>query len=479
MKKSVKIVLTVVILLAIAAGSVYYMLQPVAVRMTELYFHTAELSFTEQGVVVAENTVLVFPTMTGEINALYVREGQEVAAGETILSVNTTATILQKSQVESGIRALYAQLANIEAENTRFRRTLEANRTSLQGELAAINAQASEAQRTLYNHHNVQDEQLRVQEILVEQHRREVMQLFEQFERILLLYESGVVARTEYETAQAAKTAAQARLEAAQGQLAIIAAQPAASTAEHFYGIRESLVAQINGITAQLASDTLSAAQENIEALISIEQANIVRLEHELANARITAPISGTITNLPARATNFISAAAPVAEITSYGNLYIASYVSTQDTDSIATGDEVMITLRRRTGDVIFPGTVLEIGTGATVRFTALGVEERKVRVRISIADGTTIGTGYGVDVTFFVHREENALVVPRTAIFRDGASYMVWVDENGTARPRQVTPGLELRTQTIISHGLSPGEFVINDANNRDISNGTRVMRE
>jgi len=482
MRKSIKYAVLAVILLATIAGSVYYVMQPIPVRMTEVFLQTAELSFTEQGVVVAENTMLVFSAAQGELSELYVSEGQAVNAGDALLRVDTTALQLRLTQVESGIRGLEAQLSNIEVEDANLRRNLETTRASLQGELAALNAHAAETQRGFASQQEIINEQLRVQQILIEQHSREIMQLNEAYERILFLYEGGVVARTEYETASAAVTAAQARLEAAEAQMAVIAAGAAVNSAEHFEGTRASLVAQINGITAQLAGDTVTAARANIEALISVEHTNIAQIEHELQNAVVTAPIDGIITTLHARNTNFISAATPVAEITVPGNMYIEAYVSTQDVGSIHEDDAVRLTLRQRTGDVIFNGTVAEIGDTAVVRFTALGVEERKVNVRISpeIPENVNFGLGYGVDVTFYIYHQENALTVPRTALFRKNGRDMVWVAEDGgTVQAREVVTGLELRTETIIESGLFEGEFVINDANNRDIDNGTKVRAE
>lgn len=484
MKKSIKFAILAIILLVTIAGTVYYIMQPVPVRMTEIQRQTAELGFTELGVVVAENTMQVFSAAQGAISGLYVREGQKVSAGDVILRVDTTAIGLQLTQIESGIKGLEAQLANVQAEDANLRRSLETTRTSLQGELQAINAQAAEAERGFANQQEIVNEQLRVQQILIEQHSRDIVQLTESLERILFLYEGGVVARTEYEAASAAVTAAQARLEAAQAQLSVIAAGTSQNSAEHFNGIRASLVAQINGITAQLAGDTLTAARANIEALIAVEQANIARIEHELQNAVVTAPIGGVVSTLHAQNTNFITAAQPVAEITVPGNMYIETYVSTQDIGGISEGDTVRLTLRQRVGDAVFSGTVAEIGDTAIVRFTALGVEERKVSVRIDpeVPSGVNIGIGYGVDVTFYIHREENAITVPRTAIFRENNRDMVWVSEGGeigTAQAREVVTGLELRTETIVESGLQPGEFVINNANNRDISSGTRVRAE
>ncbi|MCL1844769.1 MAG: HlyD family efflux transporter periplasmic adaptor subunit [Defluviitaleaceae bacterium] len=483
MKKPIKYAVIAIVVLASIAGGVFYALQPTPVRMTEVRRQVAELSFTEQGVVVAENTMLVFAGAQGELSELYVSEGQEISAGDAILRVDTTALALQLSQVQSGIRGLEAQLANVDVEDANARRTLETTRTSLQGELLAINAQAAEAHRGFASHQESLDEQLRVQQILIDQHENGLVQASENFSRIGILYAAGVVPRVEYEAAQTAVLAAESAIEAARGQLAIIAAGTAEAGAEHFEGMRASLEAQIEGISRQLAADNTASARANFEALIAVENANIARLEHELQNAVATAPISGVITTLHAQNTNFITAAAPIAEITVPSGQLIEVYVSTQDVSSIVEGDTVGLTLRQRAGDVYFSGSIAEIGNTAVARFTALGVEERKVNVRILPDDlpDANFGIGYGMDVTFYIYRAENMLTVPRTAIFRRDGEYMVWVvpGGDGEAEARAVQTGMELRTETVITNGLSEGEFVINDANNRDISAGARVRAE
>ncbi|MCL2388484.1 MAG: efflux RND transporter periplasmic adaptor subunit [Defluviitaleaceae bacterium] len=484
MKKPIKYIIIGIVVLASIAGVVFYMMQPIPVRMTEMRLQTAELSFTEQGVVVAENTMLVFSAAQGGLQNMYVREGQRVTAGDLLISVDTTLLELQLAQIESGILGLEAQLANVQVEDRAMRRNLETTRTSLQGELQALNAQAAEASRTVANHQESVNEQLRVQQILIDQHYREIEQVTDNYERTAILYNSGVVAYAEYSTATAAVTAAQARLEAAYAQMSVIATGSVTDSAEHFEGIRASLVAQINGISQQLSGDTTSATRAHFQALIAVEQTSIARIQHEIQNAVVTAPIDGVITTLHAQNTNFITSAAPIAEITVAGDLYIEAYVSTQDVNSISIGDTVRLTLRQRTGDIIFNGTVAEIGDTAVVRFTALGVEERKVNIRLSpqVPTDVTIGIGYGVDVTFYIFREENRITVPRTALFRDNGVDKVWVvdgNDNGTIESRAVTTGMELRTETIIESGLSEGDFVINDANNSDLRNGTRVRAE
>ena len=466
------------------------MMMPLPVRMTEVRSQVAELTFMEQGIITAENTVLVFPTAQGELNGLYVREGQEIQVGEILLSVNDTALRLQLDQVRSGILGLEAQLSNVGVEDALMRQTLQANRNSLQGELQAINAQAEESYRAYVSHQESIYEQMRIQQVLIDQHQNELERVRDNFQRVESLYQSGVATRTDLESANAAITAADSLLEAAQGQLALIAAGTPQTTGERFEGMRSSINAQIAGINQQLAQDTTTAARAHFQALIAIEQASIARLEHELANTTVSAPISGTITTLHAQHTNFISAASPVAEITVAGSLTIDVYVSTQDVSSIQIGDTVGLTLRQRVGDVEFYGRITDIDNTAIVRLTALGIEERKVKVQIEpdIPAEVQLGLGHAVDVTFYVFREENRLTVPRTAVFRYDSQEKVWVvlgdpagngNGDGQVQLVPVVTGMELRTDIIIESGLAVGDFVVNDANNQDLREGVRVTNE
>jgi len=479
MKKSVKYVVVGLVILAVVVGGIFYVMMPLPVRMTEVFPQVAELSFMEQGVVSAGRTVLVFPAAQGEISELHVREGQHVSAGEPLVSVDDAGLHLRLEQVQSRIRGLEAQLANVAVEAAGARQTLQATLNSLQGELRAIDAQAELSSRAHANQAEVLEEQVRIQQVLIDRHQNELERTQETFNRVETLYREDVVPRVEFDSAETAVAAAQAQLEAAQAQMAVILAGAGLDDAGHFEGIRASINAQIYGITQQLAQDTTSAARANFEAMIAVEQLNITQIQREIENAEITAPVGGIITTLHAQHTNVVNAASPVAEIAVDDGMEINVYVSTQDIGSINVGDTVALTFRQRVGDIEFYGRVVDIDSAAVVRFTALGVEERKVSVTIEpdIPAGAELGVGFAVDVTFFVFREEGQLIVPRTAVFRADGVDMVWVVIDGIAEEMMVVTGTQLRTDVVIEQGLSPGDFVINDANNPDLSDGVRVV--
>jgi HlyD family secretion protein len=485
MKKHIKYIVVAVILILSAAGGIFYMMMPLPVRMTEIRPQAAELSFTEQGIVSTGRAVLVFPSVQGEIKNLYAQEGQSIRAGEILVSVDDSALRLRLEQVKTAIRGLEAQLANVSVEAANLRQNLNTNLRSLQGELRAIDAQAALSGAAFANQNEVLNEQIRLQQVVIESRENELKRVSETLERTQILYEGGVVPRVDLNSAETAVSVASANLEAAKSQMTVIIAGAGINDAEHFEGIRASINAQIAGINQQLNQDTTIAARAALEAQIAVEELNAAQIEREIANSIVTAPVDGVITVLHAQNTNFISAVSPVAEITTNDDIEINVFVSTQDVSSIKIGDRVGLTLRQRTNDIEFFGYVIEIENIAVARFTALGVEERKVNIKIApeIPQGTELGDGFAVDTTFFLFREENQIVVPRTAVFRADGMDMVWLvngdDGTGILEAIPVVTGTELRTDIVIERGLSVGDFIVNDANNADLRDGVRVVRE
>ena len=477
MKKQIKWGIIGIIILISAAGTVIAFMMPMPVRMTEVTARVAELTFTEQGIMTAENTILVFPATQGELRGIYISEGQHVNAGDILISVDKDALNLQLEQVQSSIRGLEAQLASVYIEDAVMRQNLISTRNSLLGELQRINAQA-------YETNQVAREQSRIQQILIEQQQNELNRANEHFNRVSILHQNGAVSQAQLDAAYDAVTAAQGALEAAHSQAAVIAAGAQGDGSGIFEGMRTSITAQIDGINQQLGQDTTSAAHARFEAMIEVEKANATRIEREIANSNVATPVSGIITILHAQNTNFISAATPIAEITVPGAMSVDVYVSTQDIGSINVGDIVGLTLRQRFEDVEFTGNIVNIGSTAVVRHTVLGVEERKVNVEIEphIPQGVNIGVGHALDVTFNVFREENQIIVPRTAVFHADSQDMVWAvrgGNRGRVEAVSVETGRELRADVIILSGLREGDFVVNNANNADISQGTRVVGE
>ncbi|MCL1849441.1 MAG: HlyD family efflux transporter periplasmic adaptor subunit [Clostridiales bacterium] len=422
MKKSIKFIILGLVALTVVAGGAYAMMAPVTMPLTMAYNKAAELAFTEQGVVSAGQVVSVYPLAQGSLLSVDVQEGQPIRSGDVICVIDAEPLRLRLSELQAVIRSYEVQMKTAETQEKSS---------------SAVNA-----------------DRIKLQNALIEQSQRDLARAQEDLERMELLYEGGAVSQSDVENARA--------------------------LAEKY---SSALTASRHELTVITAGANTGGMAEYYQALIDSAEATQKLLEQEIGNCTVKATVSGQVTRLPVSGTNVVSAAVPVAEITTIDATLIEAYVSTQDVDYVKAGDTVELVLKRREGDVRFPGTVTQVDTTATTRLSTLGVEERKVKVQISpILAGSgveSLGIGYSIDVRFLLYKEDNKLTVPKSALFRDGGKDMLWVVRDGKAQAIQVTLGMELRTETVVESGLSDGDVVVTDANNGALKDGVKIKGE
>jgi RND family efflux transporter MFP subunit len=205
---------------------------------------------------------------------------------------------------------------------------------------------------------------------------------------------------------------------------------------------------------------------------------NIGLLRDSIENFTVTAPISGIITSLPVKGRNVVSSDIHVATIHSNHNNRIEVMVSTNDIGSVKTSLPVELILRRRDGDVILTGVVTSIDSIAVTNITSKGYEERLVKVTVTPDSQDEFMIGHDVDVRFTYDREENKLLVPRSAIFNENNNHMVWiVDNEGMLTKTMVQVGKTMRQDVLIISGISEGDVLVTNARASGLNDGMRVI--
>lgn len=178
----------------------------------------------------------------------------------------------------------------------------------------------------------------------------------------------------------------------------------------------------------------------------------------------LNAPIAGRVIR------RFIESEAPVRagqsllEVGDPGALEVVVEVLTTDATRIAVGSAVR--LLRWGGTTALQGRVQVIEPGGFTKISALGVEEQRVLVVVSIDDPTqsrsALGDGFRVDAEFLVWHSDRTLTVPTAALFRDGSEWAVYAIEAGRARIRRVQLGqIGERAAEVVS-GLNEGASVV-----------------
>lgn len=157
--------------------------------------------------------------------------------------------------------------------------------------------------------------------------------------------------------------------------------------------------------------------------------------------------------------------------------LEVAAEVLSQDAVRIRPGTRVL--LEQWGGDTPLEAVVRQVDPEGTTRVSALGVEERRVRVLADLASRPTayagLGPGYRVLARFVVWEDEDALRVPTAALFPHDDGWAVFAVEGRRASLRPVTIGQEAGLATEVASGLEEGDVVIVHPGN-DVGDGVRV---
>ena len=288
------------------------------------------------------------------------------------------------------------------------------------------------------------NEQIESQKIIIAQNERDLSMAEENMTNSKALYNAGAISKFDYDTAVNAYRLAETTLATNREQLKLIESSGGGTT--NFY-------------SSQIAAS----------------QASIQQLRAKIDDYTIKAPVDGTISTLHIKDTNIITMQAPVATLSTNSDNRIEAYVSIKDVGSVKVGDSVELTLEQRGENIKIPGTISVVDNRATSIMSVLGVEEKRVKVTITF-DDNNLKEGYDVQAKFCYYREENKIITPKTAIFKDNDEYYVYKVDNGKARKTKITKGIELRVDTIIEAGLESGDRIVTDANTSGLKEGIRI---
>jgi len=284
------------------------------------------------------------------------------------------------------------------------------------------------------------------------------------------------------EQARANVSAAEAALRLAQAERnrAVADLELAESELERQRYLRENDVASEAALDrAVREARSASAALDSADAAVSVRQA-------ELANARamldgisgdredtpqliadipIHAPASGRVLRLIQQSETTLPAGSPILEIGNVEHdLEILVELLSTDAVRVLPGQRVLIADWGGESDI--DGVVERVDPWGFTKFSALGVEEQRVNSVIRFANPDErpqgLGHGYRVVVRIVIWENDNALVVPSSALFRDGDDWAVFAVRSGRARRVRVEIDRNNGLQAHIVSGLEEGDRVV-----------------
>jgi len=203
---------------------------------------------------------------------------------------------------------------------------------------------------------------------------------------------------------------------------------------------------------------SLQQAQETQALELSILENQLADLNRQLGQTTLYAPFDGTVVHC-ARLTegSYLPARTIAVHLADDSRLYLSGEYATIDPNApntrlyaLISGEKYDITMVEKD----YSDTIADIWAGfsPTTDFTIDGPEDKLDHIQ----------AGDYAAIMYLYQYQENVLVVPTNAIFRDsGVNYVYVIGENGTRTRTNVTIGTQNDSITQIREGLQEGDVV------------------
>lgn len=235
-------------------------------------------------------------------------------------------------------------------------------------------------------------------------------------QRVASLVESGVVARAEYEAADAAFKVAQGKYQDAVEEI------------------------------------------RNRQALLSQRRTELSLARQALADTVVVAPFDGLVQEKHASVGEYLGAAAPVVTIVRVNPLRFRGEVPERDAATVRAGQPVRVTVEGDRG--LYAGRIVRLSP-------TINQQNRVLVVEAEITNTGSLRPGGFARAEIVTNSGDVAVTVPANAVVTFAGIEKVITVENGKAKEKPITTGRRAETWTEILSGINVGESVVLDPGN------------
>lgn len=286
--------------------------------------------------------------------------------------------------------------------------------------------------------------------------------------------------------------AAEAALERARAMVERAQVQAVQARAD----LERTRVLAVRGIAATQALERAEMTQQVADRDLRAAEFQRHAAQHELDQARallarydgreqspgdtwtVTAPVSGLVLKVMQESETIVQPGTALMEIGDPHDLELVIDVLSTDAVEIRPGAEVAI--EHWGGSGALKGRVRLVEPAAFTKVSTLGVEEQRVNVIIDVVsplqERAGLGDAFQVDARITVFTEDDAIIAPSGALFRQQEQWQAYVVVDGRAERRPITVLRRSGQSAAIGSGLAEGDMVIVYPTDR-VAPGVRVQ--
>jgi HlyD family secretion protein len=410
--------LVLIVALAVREG-------PLPVEMAQAETRTVRAYISEDAKTRLDEDIVIDMPISGTVTKIALEEGDAVAAGDCVATVDTFGIEQQIAGVNAMIEQAKARITSVDVEKPKPEELASAE-LQVQQEL---DRQAIARRELAIAENNLADAE-------------------REYHRVQSLHESGALSQSQLDEADRAYKNARENFERATlaektnqkgREIADLASQRLRGSIDDNEFMRQVYAAEI----------------ENLESQVR-------RLQDDLHKATITSPVDGVILEKFIEDSRVMAAGSPLLRIGDMSTIEIECDVLSEEVGRVSVGDPVEIT-GKALNDEIIMGKVKRIYPAGFKKISSLGIEQQRVRTIFEF-DNTAaqLRPGTSVDVRIITDEVVDAVAVPERATFRKDGGWAVFVVEDGEATLTPVEIALKNDDWAAILSGLTAGQTIV-----------------
>lgn len=243
------------------------------------------------------------------------------------------------------------------------------------------------------------------------------------------------------------------------------------------------LVAEVNLAEAELAmrqadhERITKLRNQNIESVkkfdetkagLAVAEAKLEKAKAQLAKSTIIAPFSGNIGLIDVSVGAYVQAAQDLVKLVDNTPIKIDFKVPEQNVHDVGVGQTAELKIDG------FPDEIIRASVASVD--ASLDAVSHSLSLRATTPnDQGRLRAGMFAHISLIVGEKGNSIVVPESAVTRDGEREFVWIIKTGKTGRRRVITGTRENGQVEIVQGLRPDELVVT-AGQIKLGEGTSV---
>jgi HlyD family secretion protein len=352
---------------------------------------------------------------SGTVEQLFVKAGDRVTAGQKIAVLRNDVTRQQKGQADTAVQTARARLAQV-------------SRAPARPEMDEAQHQVTEARAQ------------------AEQAKADLQLAAKEFERSKQMLEQGLIARSAFDSAQANQQSLEARVRSAR------------ATAKAREARLETLKDTPRAEDVQVARAQLAEAEQALRVA-----------QQQAKEAVVMAPFAGVITAVNTEQGQTVGSRGVVDLVSD--SLEIRVDLDENSLADLELGQRAV--LSSSAGGNSFDGRLTDIGAAVD---QARGI----VTVRITPdAPPAWLRPGQTVNVNLITNEKADRLIVPSTAVRRQGARTTVMIVDDGHAVERTVSTRPAVEQGIPVATGVTEGDEVVVDPTGVTAGQPVRIRRQ